>query len=66
VGTYTFPRPTLPVVCLPTLKRREFDRDLRDAIDGGKVADGLVTRDLERADRTGWRDAAELVVVDQQ
>ena len=44
---------------------RVLDGDLRDAIDDGSIADGLVARDFERTDGGGLFDAAELVVVDQ-
>ena len=42
-----------------------FYRDLRDAIDDGMIADGLVAGDFEWANLARRRDAAELVVVDQ-
>ncbi len=42
-----------------------FDCDLRNAVDDGVFADGLIARDFQWADLAGRRDAAELVVVDQ-
>src|SRR5438445_1510663 len=42
-----------------------FNRDLRDAVDDGMLGDRFIASDLEWADLTRRRDAAELVVVDQ-
>src|SRR5712691_11866283 len=42
-----------------------FNRDLRDAVDDGMVANCLVSGDLQWADFAWRRNTAELVVVDQ-